>query len=238
MESLTEPNRRQTPFPAQVRWLTHRDECGSAHSRRCHHSVSGTEKTLPRQRQATVNITYSDVRWLWGHQPLLATGLSASKVAGVLEISAYYDRDARRLVTGRHPDVRDHDTFISDQFAIDIRLNASDSNGWPKVYDIGMRHRKIAKRCGIPVDDLHVYPGGYACLGLTYPWDPPLTLQNFLTGMVEPFFYRLAYVGLYGLIASRADLWPEYSHGERARSEYQEDVRRYLRRHFRQVRKG
>ena len=56
-----------------------------------------------------------------------------------------------------------------------------------------------------------------------------LTLEYFVTEIVEPFFYRLAYVDLYGLAAARVDLWPEHSHGIAGLIEYQEDVRRGLR---------
>ena len=59
-----------------------------------------------------------------------------------------------------------------------------------------MRHKSIARRCGIPIEDLHFYRNGDACLGFSYPWDTPLTLETFVSELVEPFFYRLAYCRL------------------------------------------
>lgn len=168
----------------------------------------------------------SDVRWLWQHQPLLATGLKTTKIAGTLALSAYYDGRSRRVVSNRYHSPQSHETYIADQFAIKIRLDSPESNGWPKVNEIGMRHESIARRYGIPIEDLHFYRNGDACLGLSYPWDTPLTLETFVSGLVEPFFYRLAYVDLYGLTAARNDLWPEYSHGGEGLREHQEDVRR------------
>ena len=56
----------------------------------------------------------------------------------------------------------------------------------------------------------------------------PFTLEHFVAELVEPFFYRLAYVDLYGLPAARADLWPELSHGEAGLREHRLDVRRGL----------
>ena len=176
-----------------------------------------------------MNITHSDFWWLCKHQPLLTPGLSAARAVGTLEISAYCDRDAGRILSGKHLIPRSHDTFIADRFSIRIDFDPGGVNKWPKVYEIGLRHPSIARRYDIPVDDLHFYPSGEACLGFDYPWDPPLTLEYFVTEIVEPFFYRLAYVDLYGLAAARVDLWPEHSHGIAGLIEYREDVRRGLR---------
>ena len=172
-----------------------------------------------------MNVTPEDLWWLRLHYPLLSTRLSTSRVMGTLEVSAYYDKDAHRIFTSRHLGVRSHDTFIADHFSIEVDFEREDMNGWPTVYEIGMRHQSIAKRYKIPKADLHFYPTGAACLGLRYPWESSPTLEQFVADIVEPFFYRLAYVDLYGLSAARADLWPEYSH-DRGLIEYREDVRR------------
>ena len=146
---------------------------------------------------------------------------------GSLAVSSYFDRRVQRTATAHRSVIGDHDTFIADQFVISIQMNNNDdSNGWPKVYDLEQRHHSIARRYRISTDDLHFYADGHACLGLTYPWDPPLTLRHFVAGLVEPFFYRLAYVDCYGLGAARTDLWPEYSHGKDGLREYSQDVRR------------
>ena len=176
-----------------------------------------------------LRIDESDIRWLWEHQPLLASGLSTSKIAGTIEISAYYDGHARRVVSNQYHSLHSHQSYIADQFAIEIRLDSLDSNGWPKVKEVGFRHQSVARRYGVPVTELHFYRNGDACLGLAYPWDPPLTLENFVEGLVEPFFYRLSYADIYGLTAARNDLWPEYSHGSAGRQEHFEDIRRLSR---------
>ena len=173
-----------------------------------------------------MNITSNDLWWLWKHQPLLTLGAGASSVHGTLRVSTYYDSQSGRIVSGRRLTALSHRTFVFGQFEIKIRLDALDANGWPKVFEAGMLHRSIAKRHAIQVADLHFYSSGYACLGIRYPWDPPFTLDHFVAEMVEPFFYRLAYVDLYGLKAARADLWPEYSHGILGLVEHLQDVRR------------
>ena len=173
-----------------------------------------------------MRITYDDLWWLRLHYPELSTKLSTAGVMGTLEISACYDSETRRLFTSRHATARSHDTFISDHFSIEINFDVADVSGWPKVYEIGMRHRSIARRQRIRVEDLHFYPTGEACFGFRYPWDPSLTLEYFLAEIVEPFFYRLAYVDLYGLPAAQTDLWLEHSHGIKGYVEYLEDVRR------------
>ena len=174
-----------------------------------------------------MRISEAGVRWLWQNQPLLARGYRASKIIGTLEVSAYYEGHSRRVVSNRYHSPQSHETYIADQFAIEIRLDVLDSAGWPKVKEVGLRHQSIARRYGVPVEDLHFYRNGDACLGLAYPWDPALTLENLVEGLIEPFFYRLAYADIYGLTAARNDLWPEYSHGMAGHREHSEDVRRF-----------
>ena len=171
-------------------------------------------------------LSLDDVQWLGKHQPRLAAGLNAPAVVGTLDISAYYDKEARKIVMDRYFPLGCQDVFISDHFGIDIRLKEKDHNGWPKVYEVGRRHQSIAVREGIPSVDLHFYGDGHACLGFDYPWDPPLTLSQFMTSLVEPFFFRLAYVDLYGVAAARADLWPEHSHGKAGIREHKKVVAR------------
>lgn len=173
-----------------------------------------------------MNLTLDDVQWLEIHQPRLAAGLSAPAVVGTLEISAYYNKETRKITTDRYFNCGHQDTFIADQFVIDIRLEEKDSNGWPKVYELGQRHQSIEVREGISSADLHFYGDGHACLGFSYPWDPPLTLAQFMTSLVEPFFYRVAFVDLYGLAAARVDLWPEHSHGKAGIREHEKIVTR------------
>ena len=105
-------------------------------------------------------------------------------------MSGYYDSHSRQVVSNRFHSPRSHETYIADQFAIEINLDALDSTGWPRVKEVGLRHQSIARRYGVPVEDLHFYRNGDACLGLAYPWDPLLTLENLVQGLVEPFFYR------------------------------------------------
>ena len=174
-------------------------------------------------------VTHEDLWWLWRRHPLLSPRANELGAEGTLEITAFYERDTGRLFSSRHPTARTQDTFIAYRFGIRIDVGAGGITGWPKVYETGLRYRSVARRYDIPIEDLHFYPTGEVCLGFGYPWDPALTLEYFLTEIVEPFFYRLAYVDLYGLTAARTDLWPEHSHGIAGLIEYQEDVRLGLR---------
>ena len=178
-----------------------------------------------------MNITQKDFWWLCKHQPHLIASSDMERAAGTLDISAYYDRDVGRVFCGKHLTVRSHNSFVADRFAIRIEFDTGKVSGWPRVYETGLRHRSISERYNIPIEDLHFYPTGKACLGFPYPWDPAFTLEYFVTDIVEPFFYRLAYVDLYGLTAARNDLWPEYSHGFVGLVEYREDVRQWVRSH-------
>lgn len=173
-----------------------------------------------------MKLTLDDVQWLEKYQPRLVAGLNAPAIVGMLEISACYDKEMRKVATGPYFTLGCQDTFVADQFVIDIRLEEKDPNGWPKVYEVGQRHRSIAVREGVLSADLHFYGDGHACLGFSYPWDPPFTIAQFMTGLIEPFFYRLTYVDRYGLAAARADLWPEHSHGKAGIREHKKIVAR------------
>lgn len=176
-----------------------------------------------------MNISLADFWCLCKHQPLLTAGSNLGRVEGTLEISAYFDEDVGRVFSGKHLNVQSHDTFVADCFSVRIEFDSDNIAGWPRVYETGLRYRSISKRYDIPVEDLHFYPTGEACLGFPYPWDPAFTLEYFLTDIVEPFFFRLAYVDLYGLTAARIDLWPEHSHSFVGLAEYREDVRQGVR---------
>ena len=176
-----------------------------------------------------MNITQNDFWWLCKHQPFLAAGSDMERAEGTLEVSAYFDRDVGQVFSGKRLTVQSHDSFVADRFAIRIEFDTGNLSGWPSLYETGLRYRSIAARYNIPIEDLHFYPTGEACLGFPYPWDPAFTLEYFLTDIVEPFFYRLAFVDLYGLTAAKVDLWPEHSHGFLGLVEYREDVRQGIR---------
>lgn len=169
----------------------------------------------------------ADIQWLRNHHPGLWAGFGCAAVSGILRISAYYDATANRLVSETRSNARGRSTYLADDFAVSIKLADTDEHGWPKVYDATGRYRTIARRYGIPAADLHFYPGGRACLGLPYPDDCAFTVRSFVESLVEPFFYRLAYVDLYGLAAARSDLWPEYSHGKAGVLEHRRLLRGY-----------
>lgn len=174
-----------------------------------------------------MKVELADIQWLRDHQPGLWAGFGCAAVSGILRISAYYDAAVNRLVSETRANARGRPTYLADDFAVSVKLADTDGHGWAKVYDATGRYRGIARRYGIPEADLHFYPGGRACLGLPYPDDCPFTVRSFVASLVEPFFYRLAYVDLYGLAAARRDLWPEYSHGKAGILEHRRLLRRY-----------
>lgn len=169
-----------------------------------------------------------DIQWLRDNQPNLSAGIYSPTVVGILTISAYYDAAAERLVSAPRSLAGGHLTYVSDNFVVFISLADKDANGWPKVYDATARYCTIAKRYGIQEVDLHFYQDGRACLGLPHPDDEAFTLRSFVATMVEPFFYWLAYVDLYGIAAARRDLWGEYSHGKAGMLEHRRELRNHV----------
>jgi hypothetical protein len=103
-----------------------------------------------------------------------------------------------------------------------------DINGWPKVYEVGGRHRRIAKKWNTEIIDLHFYPvDARCCLGLKLGDNRQLSIKGFLENLVIPFFYRLSYTEKFGLAASQNDLWGEYSHGNKGLREYLAEISDY-----------
>ena len=154
----------------------------------------------------------SDIRWLASRYPNLYYEASPQKIVGELDFCAVYDNETGKLIID--PGNCETHHLIRDVFEVEICLGTLDGNGWPKVYEVGGRHGKIAKKCNVNVIDLHFYPDNSCCLGLKYGGSRNLRLKGFLEHLVIPFFYRLAYTAQFGITASERNLWGEYSHGE------------------------
>ena len=114
-----------------------------------------------------MKINKRDREWLASCFPFLRYESSSSKIAGELDFDAAYDNKSGKVIIGE--EARKAELFLSDTFEIEICLDKSDGNGWPKVYEIGGRHDQIAKRNNVSTADLHFYSdGGNCCLGIKY----------------------------------------------------------------------
>ena len=170
-----------------------------------------------------MKITDKDIEWLELYFPNLQYNSSTSKIVGELGFCAAYQKASRELIIG--DSARKENRFIRDVFEIKIDLKTFDANGWPRVYEVGDRHRQIANKCNIPIIDLHFYPNdGMCCLGIQYGDNRNFSIRSFLPELVIPFFYRLSYTEKFGLAASQNDLWGEYSHGEEGLTEYLTEI--------------
>ena len=59
----------------------------------------------------------------------------------------------------------------------------------PKVYEVGGRRYIIAKKCNVPMVDLHFYTDDDACcLGLGFRNNRSLHIKEFIHELVIPFF--------------------------------------------------
>lgn len=163
-------------------------------------------------------------QWLESNFPNLLYNEKDQKIVGELDFCAYYEKRTGELIFGNIEDIGTQYTFIQDVFEIEIRLgpDARDQNGWPVVYEIGGRHAEIARKCQVPIIDLHIYESdGACCLGISIPLDGRLRIEWFILHLIIPFFYRLSYTEKFGISAARNDLWDEYAHGD-------EGVRQYI----------
>lgn len=166
-----------------------------------------------------MKINDKEIQWLESHFPNLHYETKAQKIVGELDFCAYYDQVSGNLMIGNGNEERN--TFIQDVFEIEIHLDSIDSNGWPKVYEIGGRHPEIAKKCKVKIIDLHMYSdNGACCLGIKPGPERNLRVNNFIINLIIPFFYRLSYTEKFGITAARNELWGEYSHGDDGQIEY------------------
>lgn len=165
-----------------------------------------------------LELTNADIAWLGSRHPSLQLDPATETIAGELSFCAGYDRsDMQLYIEDRDLDgrLRAMDSFICDVFEIDIRLDCETPNfkGWPRVYEVGGRSASIAAKYGAKLLDLHVEADRACCLGIRYTPERNRTLGRYLSELVVPFFYRLAYVDRHGMEAAKNELWGEYAHG-------------------------
>ena len=178
-----------------------------------------------------MRITDSDIEWLDIAFPNLLYNAEDQNIVGEMDFRACYDEGSGAVmleILDFDDRIRSAESFIYDVFEIEIDLNSDsiNDNGWPKVYETGGRHKKIAEEHNIDIEDLHIFThdDGQCCLGIRYSYDRQMTLRRFLSELVVPFFYRLSYVGNYGIDSARSDLWKEYSHGNEGKQEYETEM--------------
>lgn len=178
-----------------------------------------------------MKILESDITWLKATFPNLRYNAEAQRIAGELDFCAAFNKRSGRMQFGSDPTARTLYTYICDVFEIEIHLDPGSiqENGWPKVYEVGGRHIRIAEKNKVEPIDLHFYADGACCLGIRYAREKNLTIERFLYQWVIPFLYRLSYTDSYGLEAARTDLWGEYSHGDQGLVEHIEEMLRFAR---------
>ncbi len=169
-----------------------------------------------------MRLAKSDIEWLKKRFPNLNYDVETERVEGELDFCAAFNKRSGKLQFGADPTSRTLYTYLCDVFEIVIQLGprSIEENGWPKVYEVGGRHTRIAKMNNVQPIDLHFYEDGACCLGIRYACEKDLTVERFLNQRVIPFFYRLSYTETFGLEAARTDLWGEHSHGDQGLIEH------------------
>ncbi len=166
-----------------------------------------------------MKITDRDLRWLRLHFPNLYYEADSRKILGELDFCAVYDQESGKVTIADLAE--ENDFLLQDVFEIAIYVDDLDMNGWPKVFEVGGRHRRIAQENSVNTADLHFYSDhDNCCLGIKYGNNSGLSIEKFLDDLVIPFFYRLSYTDKFGIDRARRDLWGEYSHGDKGETEY------------------
>ena len=177
----------------------------------------------------TMRLAKRDIKWLKSSFPNLSYNAETKRIVGELDFCAAFNKRSGKIQFGADPTARTLYTYLCDVFEIEIHLGPGSiqDNGWPKVYEVGGRHTRIAKKNNVRPIDLHIYEDESCCLGIRYACEKDLTVERFLNQRVIPFFYRLSYTDINGLEAARTDLWGEYSHWDQGLVEHLEEMLRF-----------
>ena len=165
----------------------------------------------------------ADFEWLTRSFPDLLHDAESNTLVGEIGFCADYEPVQDKIRIGEEA-YRDSSYFLCDVFSVKIELTSRDSNGWPKVYEMGRRRVDISERQAIEVIDLHFFDDSRCCLGIRSGAERRMTIGRFMTELVVPFFYRLSYTDRYGLEAARENLWGEYSHGDEGLLEHRREI--------------
>ena len=166
----------------------------------------------------------SDLEWLTRCFSGLLYEANANEIAGEVAFCAAYDSGIDRVRIGNDDAHRRLASFLCDSYSLRIDLNSIDSNGWPRVYEVGGRHQAISIKHKVDAIDLHFYPDGSCCLGIRFSPERFLTIERFIDELVIPFLYRLSYVDKNGPLAAKKDLWGEYAHGNGGNRQYMNEM--------------
>ena len=170
-----------------------------------------------------MKISESEIIWLKSEFPNLQYDVKSQKIAGELDFCATYDTESGKVIIGISPEETEY--LIQDVFEVEICLDNLDGNGWPKVYEVDGRRYIIAKKCNVPMVDLHFYTDDDACcLGFGSRDNRSFHIKEFIHELVIPFFYRLSYAEKFGIDACRSDLWGEYSHDIEGLREHEAEI--------------
>ena len=112
---------------------------------------------------------------------------------------------------------------VTGEYLIEIDFN-NHPLGWPKVYEIGEKIERLAKKLNKKVQDLHLYPNDKSCCLELIPLKRTASLKDFIIYRVYPYFVWQAYYEKYRKIPPCG----EYSHGKKGIEEAIEDSKKYI----------
>ena len=174
----------------------------------------------------TVSPSNLELTSLLREQPGLKYESNLYRITGTLLVSAEYDHSTGSFTILPQPSGNSETEYIHTEIQIDVNLRFQPTtfNPWPTVSETGGRVQEIMRTWDIgQITDLHCYPDNprnVCCLGIESYTGKTVEVTPFISRMVVPFFYRLAYVEQHGLEAGRKRLWAEYSHGNDGYREY------------------
>ena len=187
-------------------------------------NASNPKDSVNRRHSGGINVSDSDLEWLASNFPGLRLNPAKRVIYGELSFGAAYNTKSGKLWIGDDIENRSKSHFLYDTFSVSVEFDAIDANGWPTVREVGGRYLKIAAKERVESIDLHFFPDGRCCLGISLGIERRLTIERFVQELLIPFLYRLSFVDAYGIDAARSKLWGEYSHGDEGLWQHADDV--------------
>ena len=193
---------------------------------------ASSDPVINELNKVSVSMSDRDICRLNREQPHLDYDAQSNRIIGELEFSARYNRCDGMLKPAQASEEIQDRMVIHERFEIEIRLSflPIQYDPWPPVIEtIGHIQNIMAKQRVSNIADMHCYPGlpeNRCCLDFKIATCGRINVPKFISELVIPFFYRVAYVERYGLEAARNDLWKEYPHDfARAEREYLAELR-------------
>jgi len=161
-----------------------------------------------------LNLSPSDEKWIIDNFPSLKickSEFGITEVTGKLYFLMDYDEKSKKYIVYPKGDIP-FGTRIKDNYEIKIVFERNLNSQLPQVSETGSKISTFASLKKMPLVDLHMNPGGCACLCVLdrekelFP--NGFNIKTFFNDLLIPFFYQQTFFKKYNKWP-----WGQYAHG-------------------------